>query len=79
MGLLNYLIWLQVCHAFSASLMPVACHAHLFDTIECTCSSFGIDVFTSVCNFLRVPEYIFPKFGKLCSQSTSQYTKQHTQ
>lgn len=62
----------QSCHMQHPPPWP-----HPFSTIHCTCSSFGIDVFTSVCNFLRAPEYILPKFAKLCSQYTA-HTRTHS-
>lgn len=60
----------QSCHMQLAHT-PFPPWPHPFSAIHCTCSSFGIDVFTSVCNFLRAPEYILPKFAKLCSQYTA--------
>lgn len=68
----------QSCHMQLAHT-PFPPWPHPFSAIHCTCSSFGIDVFTSVCNFLRAPEYILPKFAKLCSQYTAHtLTPSHT-
>lgn len=69
----------QSCHTHQTHTLPCP-RPHQprpFSAIHCTCSSFGIDVFTSVCNFLRAPEYILTKFAN--THRHALYSHTHTQ